>query len=142
MFKKICIKPIENTFPTDIGFIAENLLYYDRVIIIASTDTIPILINNCEIDALIELLKQGKLKILIKENMLGTMSKKLTEDVELNDVILFSSKSITVEEVVFKGLYKATSRRGYSKRNTKKLVEFIEAFKYDEGICGLIRNDL
>jgi hypothetical protein len=51
MFQKICIKPNEKSFPTDLGFIAESLLYYQKVDIIVSTDTIPILINNCGVSS-------------------------------------------------------------------------------------------
>lgn len=142
MFKKICIKPNESTFPTDIGFIAEALLYYEKVILIASTDTFPILINNCDKDLLLELLLRGNLQILIRENMLGTMSQTLSNGNVINDVSLISSDRITAENVVFDGLFKATGRRGHSKRVTNRLMEFIKPIKYDNGICDLIRDDL
>jgi len=142
MFKTICIKPTEGTFPTDIGFIAEALLYYQKVILIASTDTFRILINNCDTELLLELLNRGNLQILIRENMLGTMSQTLANGNVINDVALISSEKITAENVVFDGLFKATGRRGHSKRFTSKLMNFVKPIKYDNGICDLIRDDL
>jgi len=142
MFKTICIKPNEGAFPTDIGLLAENLLYYEKVILIASTDTFSILLNKCGVDTLLELLKKGNLKLLIRENLLGTMSQTLSNGNIINDVALISSEKITTENVVFNGLFNATGRRGYSKRTTNKLLDFIEPVKYDTGICDFVRNDL
>jgi hypothetical protein len=122
MFDRICIKPTEGTFPTDIGFIAENLLYYEQVIVIASTDTLPILLNNCDVEYLIELMRMGNLKILIKENLLGTMSQNMTDGRVINDVMLVSSESLTTEKIVFESVLNTTGRRGHSKRVSKRLL--------------------
>lgn len=142
MFKKICIKPNENTFPTDIGLLAENLLYYEKVFLITSKDSFSILLEKCGIETLFELLKKGNLKILIRENFLGTMSQTLNNGNIINDVALVSSEKLTAESVVFDGLIKATGRRGFSKRATNKLLDFIEPIKYQNDICDFIRNDL
>ena len=74
MFQTICIKPNEITYPTDIGFIAENLLYYENVHVIAGMDTFPIFINNCGIGTLVELLTNRNLKIHIRSHPSKTIS--------------------------------------------------------------------
>ena len=142
MFETICIRPNESTFPTDIGFLAENLLYYDKVILIAATDTVPILFNNCDPDYLIEFLGNGNLKIMVRENILGTMATTMQDGNIVYDVALISTKNLTAEEVVFHGLLKATGRRGYSKRVTEKMMNFIEPVKYEKEVCDSIRDDL
>ena len=91
MFKSICIKSSDSKFPTDIGFIAENLLYYQNVHIIAGADTLPILVNNCGVDSLIELLTNRNLKIHIRENMLCVIEKKTVDGTNLTDAALFTS---------------------------------------------------
>jgi len=142
MFKSICIKSSDSKFPTDIGFIAENLLYYQNVHIIAGADTLPILVNNCGVDSLIELLTNRNLKIHIRENMLGVMEKKTADGRNLTDAALFTSNSLTKEEVLFRGIFKASGRRGYSKRTTNKLLPLVDTIKYEDNICDLVRDDI
>lgn len=142
MFQSICIKPNEITYPTDIGFIAENLLYYQKVHVVASTDTFPILLNNCGIDTLLELLTNRNLKILLRENLIGIASHQSGIEQSLTDVVLMSSESLKKEEMIFRGIFKATGRRGYSMRITQKLFPLIDTINYQNNICDLVREDL
>jgi len=141
MFKQICIQPTENKFPTDIGFIVENLLYYEKVNLIASTDTIPILLNNCDIGVLEELVNRGNLDLYIKENMLGLMSNTLYNGNIVNDVALIHSDNVTIEEYIYRSIYNSSGRRGYSRRNSIKFLDIVKPIKYEDGICDLIRKD-
>ena len=142
MLKTIIIKPNERTFPLDIGFIAENLLYYKKVIIIVGTDTLPILLSNCDIEILQELISEKVLQICICENLLGVISQKTKGGITVNDVGSISSPSLTVEETLFRGICKSTGRRGYSKRTAQKLLPYVSSIKYDEKICDMVREDL
>jgi hypothetical protein len=142
MFQKICILPSGSDFPTDIGLIAENLLYYQNVNIVSVPDTVPILINNCGIDTLIELLTNRNLRILFRQNMLGVVSRQDRMGQTITDVTLVSSPNLTIEEMIFRGVYTATSRRGYSKRVANKLLPHVGTISYQENICDLVREDL
>jgi hypothetical protein len=142
MFQKICIKPNEQSFPTDLGFIAETLLYYQKVDIIAGTDTIPILINNCGVDTLIELLSNRNLRVLLSENLLGVANQQNNLGQTLTDVLLVSSPSLTQEEIIYRGIFKSSGRRGYSKRVTQKLLPYIQTIRYQNDICDLVREDI
>lgn len=142
MFKTICIKPNELSFPTDIGFIAENLLYYENVQVIAGSDTLPLLISNCGVETIIELLTNRNFKILVRENLLCVSSRQSNLGQPLNDVLLVTANSLNKEEMIFRGIYKASGRRGYSKRITQKLLPHIDTIKYQSNICDLVREDL
>lgn len=142
MFQKICILPSGSAFPTDIGLIAENLLYYQNVNIVSVPDTIPILINNCGVDNLIELLTNRNLRILFKQNILAVSSRQDVMGQTITDVTLVSSPNLTTEEMIFRGVYTATSRRGYSKRVANKLLPHVDAISYQDNICDLVRDDL
>lgn len=141
MFQKICIKPNKGTFPTDIGLLAENLLYYNKVILVAGTDTLPTLLRHCDVDTIVEILKRGNLEIRVQENLLGTMQREISGKI-IHDVALWSSKNLNTEEVVFRGLFEVSGRRGYSRRNTNKLLNYIVPIKYDEQITNFINQDL
>jgi hypothetical protein len=142
MFQNICILPSGSAFPTDIGLIAENLLYYQNVNIVSVPDTVPILINNCGVDTLIELLTNRNLKILFKQNILGVIDRQDRMGQTITDVTLVSSPDLTTEEMIFRGVFAATSRRGYSKRVVNKLLPHVDAISYQNNICDLVREDL
>lgn len=142
MLKTICIKPNEQTFPLDIGFIAENLLYYKQVIIIVSQDTLPILLNNCDIGLLQELITAKLLRICACENFLGVLSQNTTTGQSINDIVAFSSPTLTVDEMLFRSVFRSSGRRGYSKRTAQKLLPYVESINYDEKICQIVKEDL
>lgn len=142
MFQTICIKPNPHSFPTDVGFIAENLLYYKQVILIAGTETLPILLNNCDIDVLQELLSSKALRICFRENLLGVMTKTTPQGLSINDVSALSSDRLKVDQMLFDGLFQATGRRGHSKRMAQKLLPLVEPISYEENICDMVRSDL
>jgi hypothetical protein len=142
MLQTICIIPNEQTFPTDIGLIAENLLYYKQVIIIVGTDTLPKLLKNCDIEILQELITRKLLRICICENFIGVFSQQTQSGITINDVTSFSVPELTTEEFVFNGIFKSSGRRGYSKRATQKLLPFVESIKYDDEVCDMVREDL
>lgn len=142
MFGTICIKPNEHTFPTDFGFIAENLLYYKQVILIVGSDTLPILFKNCDIEILYNLLERKVLKILVRENLLGVMSQETETGLMINDVMSVTSDKLNTEQIIYDGLFNSSGRKGYSKRNTQKLLKVVEPFHYDKNICDIVRDDI
>lgn len=142
MFQKICIKPNQFSFPTDIGFIAENLLFYKQVILIADSGTLQTLLNNCNLEILQDLISSQFLRICIPENFLGVIANTTTDGHVINDVGAMQLTNVDMEEMLFRSLFQSTGRRGHSKRLTQKLFPFIESIKYDEKICDNVREDL
>lgn len=142
MFEKICIKPTTLNNPTDIGFIAENLLYYQDVNVIVAPDTIPIFLNNCGEDTLIELLTHRNLNLYVRNNILGIAVHKDTHGENSYAFDLFSSRSLDREEVVFRGIFKSTGRRGYSKRIAQRIAPHIKEIEYKKEIYEHIKEDV
>lgn len=142
MFQSICIKPQQQLFPTDIGLIAENLLYYEQVVLIADSQTLPILINNCDIGILQELITRKNLKICVRENMLAVMSMQTDRGFKVNDVNLITSPRLKTEQILYDSFLKTSGRNGYSRRNTQKLIPYVEPILYDNEICNMVREDL
>lgn len=142
MFEKICIKPTTLNNPTDIGFIAENLLYYQDVNVIVAPDTIPIFLNNCGEDTLIELLTHRNLNLYVRNNILGIAVHKDTHGENSYAFDLFSSRSLDREEVVFRGIFESTGRRGYSKRIAQRIAPHIKEIEYKKEIYEHIKEDV
>ncbi len=142
MFKNICINPNEQEFPTDIGFVAENLLYYEKVIFVASYHSLPVLINNCDIEILIDLVKNKNLKIVLPENTLGVPENTNSYGNTYYNVSLVRLAHLKKDEMVFKSIFNATGRRGHSKRISSKILDLIYPFEYGLEICDFVREDI
>jgi len=142
MFEKICIKPTTVENPTDIGFIAENMLYYQDVNIIVVPDTIPVFLNNCGVDTLIELLTRRNLNFYIRKNILGVCKHKDSLGDDLYGFDLISSKSLDREEFVFRSVFETTARRGHSKRIAQRIAPHIKEIEYPNDIYDHIKGDI
>ncbi len=143
MFKSICIIPNNRTFPTDIGFIAETLLYYERVNLIIAADSILTLLENCEFSDLKELVDRGSLKLYMRNNHFGTVSRQQPNGKVTYDLANYVFSNIAMEKIVFQTIFKYTNkRRGYSNRLTNKFLEIIEPIEYENDLREKVFEDL
>jgi len=143
MFKSICIIPNKRTFPTDIGFIAETLLYYERVNLIIAADSIQTLLENCEFSDLKELVDRGSLKLYMRNNHFATVLRQQPNGKVTYDIANYVFSNIPMEEIVFQTIFKYTNkRRGYSNRLTNKFLEIIEPIEYENGLREKVFEDL
>lgn len=143
MFKSICIIPNNRTFPTDIGFIAETLLYYERVNLIIAADSILTLIENCEFSDLKDLVDSGSLKLYMRNNHFGTVSRQQPNGKVTYDLANYVFSNIPIEKIVFQTIFKYTNnRRGYSNRLTNKFLEIIEPIEYENDLREKVFEDL
>jgi len=74
MFESICIRrqrPFDDSHPLDIGFLAEALLFYQHVHLIADESMLSQLVSECGPSTLVELLKEHFLTISYVEKITG-----------------------------------------------------------------------
>ncbi len=143
MFKSICIIPNNRTFPTDIGFIAETLLYYERVNLIIAADSILTLLENCEFSDLKDLVDSGSLKLYMRNNHFGTVARRQPNGKVTYDLANYVFSNIPMEKIVFQTIFKYTNkRRGYSNRLTNKFLEIIEPIEYENDLREKVFEDL
>ena len=143
MFRSICIIPNSRTFPMDIGFIAEALLYYERVNLIVTPDSILALLENCEFSDLKDLVDNGSLKLYMRNNHFGTVSRTQPNGKVTYDLANYIFSNIPMEKIVFQAIYKYTNkRRGYSNRLTNKFLEIIEPIEYENDLREKVFEDL
>jgi hypothetical protein len=142
MFDRICIRQNDQTFLADLGFIAETLLYYKQVVLIAGQETLPTLINNCEVGILKELLTSKLLRICVCENMLGVGSQTNSEGITEHIVTSFSSEKLKTENYLYETLFRTNQRKGYSKRIVKQILPLVESISYDGQIGDMVKVDL
>ena len=142
MFKRICVRQNDQTFTADIGFVAESLLYYKQVILIAGQQTLPTLLKHGDIGIIQELLSSKLLRICVCEDMLGVGSQNNAAGKTEHVVTSFTSDSLKAENYLFETLYRSNERRGYSKRIIQRILPFVESISYNKDIGEMVREDL
>jgi len=142
MFNSICIKFHKKTFPTDLGIIAESLLYYQQVIIIGSADILPPILNGISKEVLVELFLNGSLRICVLRDFLAATGKSTDFGSIPASIMRLEPADYTTEDKLFKELYESNGRRGFSKKLLANILPYIEFIKYPPNIDKLIIEDL
>ncbi len=136
MFQKICIKSNELAHEQmNVPFLIDSMLFYGKVIVLAHRAELVTLLKVFDEDFLEELIRSGRIELLIRENVLGAMN--LSEG--RHTVDLFSK----VGEGYTSTLYES-HRLIY--RNSIKNIQFADRFskiclpfKYPQDIVSEIK---
>lgn len=142
MFEAITIKSKETSgLKIDIGFLAECLLFYHSVNLLADKNTLPELLELCGIDEVRELIKRGRLNLYVREDIIGA-SVFPNNGGELYDLQTWSSAEITYENILNESFNKLTGSADQSKVLTNEFLYLTKPFKYNKGILDEINEDL
>ena len=134
MFNNITIR---NGKP-NLGLIAENLLFYNRVNIVLDNHFLPNFIQEIGIDTLIELIEYHNLHLFIRENMLA-VSRRDNITHKAHDVVLIDPP--LDKEGLIQRAMEETGRKGYARRITSRLVPIVKGLNYKPTFCNDIRED-
>ncbi|MBK9045932.1 MAG: hypothetical protein IPL74_04240 [Bacteroidetes bacterium] len=142
MFQRICVRQNDPTFKADIGFIAESLLYYKQVILIAGQQTLPTLLRHGDIGIIHDLLSSKLLGICVCEDMLGVGSQ-INETGRTEHVVTSFTSDLLKTEALFLRLFFGTQiGKGYSRRAVQRILLFVETVLFNKEIGDMVREDL
>ncbi|MGA8491338.1 MAG: hypothetical protein WB711_13000 [Terriglobales bacterium] len=101
MFDKIIISRKGRSLeePVDLGFLAECLVFYRRVSVVADSGTFKFLVRVCGPDALLELMEMGALEILYFDNGTAVVTVQLSDGGDCNDYGNYTSNNIRYPQV-------------------------------------------
>ena len=101
MFDKITISRKGRSLeePLDLGFLAECLVFYRHVTVIADSGTFKFLVRTCGPDALLELMEIGALDILYFDNGTAVVTVQLSDGGDCNDYGNYTSNNIRYPQV-------------------------------------------
>lgn len=142
MFESIGIRRINHADvanPIDIGFLAESMVFYKKVKILADHVIIKKLARDIESDVLLELLEKGYLEIEYVANGPGIASKPSSIG-DVKNLVLWGLVK-DVNEIVFESIFESTDRRGYSKRNANRITPYIKVSNFEKQLEDEINAD-
>lgn len=141
MFQKITIK--DNSLgeqKLDIGSLAEALLFYKEVHLLSDKNTFPELLKFCGIENVIKLIKEERLQLSVRENIIGSMMFPIDKDEKYN-VDVFSSDSVTQRTIIYQGLQEILRNSTKSIKYTDIFLELTNPHRYDKSVVDEIRTD-
>jgi len=153
MFEKILIR---NNVPgrsiIEPGTLAEAMLFYGKVNIVAEFGSLINLVKTYGLDTLYTLVNEGIIKLIFSPYSIGTLTDSEFTEKENFDFgsFAFSSASgdVDIENAFFTALYRGSGKRGKSKRAFNRLFSKTDVFdltkdkQTDESILDIARNDL
>jgi hypothetical protein len=143
MFNSICIRPhskLATDRPIDIGLLAECMLFYDKVNVIANRQMLKQLIIDCGFDTLIELLELGLLDISYTENFTGIHSTS-TKLGQVHRPIIFRSPQHKFQDVLPKLLIEITGKEGKGRRSARRIKPLLKVIDYPNTLTEETQKD-
>ncbi len=146
MFESICIRrqhPFELLEPLDLGFLAEAMLFYQSVHLIADGSTISQLVRECGPHLLIELLKEEFLKISYVEKIIGVAPSdaEISKRVYLPVTIHPANGTWSLEKIAPEIFSNAASGPGWGRQLGKEFANLVPTLDLDKKLISSVRAD-
>lgn len=127
--------------PLDLGFLAEALLFYQRVRVIANSAILRQLVLAFGPELLLQYLQEEFLEIMYLENNLMIITPNSGTRVERHDVGIYSVPRLQLQEYAPALLQEATGKRGRGRRLARRMVNEIEPYTHDDEVKVQARQD-
>jgi hypothetical protein len=146
MFESICIRrqhPFELSEPLDLGFLAEAMLFYQSVHLIADGSTISQLVQECGPHLLMELLKEEFLKISYVEKIIGVAPSdaEISQRVYLPVTVHPTNGTWSLEKIAPEIFSKAASGPGWGRQLGKEFADLVPTIDLDSKLISSVRED-
>lgn len=132
MFESIYITPTSNN-SLDIGLLAELLLFYGKVRVVASESMVNDLVRVCPPELIIELIQEEFLHIDYLHNSLGVLFYN-NEFPKKYSFTTFSSPEHTLEKISQKIFYSNIGRQGRARRLSQKFNKLVNVETYTDEV--------
>jgi hypothetical protein len=145
MFDSICInrQDLSTGNPLDLGFLAECLVFYQKVHVLADVETFKFLVRACGTDVLLELFAMGTLQIEFFDNQTGVRTFDQALPGERHDLVVFTANKNRFPQVSRSLVEEITgpSGKGLSKL-LKRFSEHVSRSEYTIALLDEILTDL
>ena len=144
MFESIAIRHqnvADGENPLDLGFLAEALLFYQSVRVIADPGIFKQLIRSMGPELLTELLDQGHLNLTYLENGLAVQTRNANTTEARHDACVYSAPHLVAAEFIPRFLEETIGRRGRARRVTNRLMSRMQVASFEADITNNARED-
>ena len=142
MFESLTIRRFTDIGGLDFGLLAESLLFYDRVILIANSVQLTSLVRICGYEIVRELFDMGALCLTYLENGAGvrTLNKGTTN--ESHDFVLYDVANLHLQNVLPDLLRDLIGKDGKARRVAERFKRSITTSSYSQAINEQLLEDI
>lgn len=144
MFERICISPKSPGKTTyDLGLLAEALLFYRDVILIARSNSLESVLREIGPDVLIGLMDDRHIRVVYVEQLFGTFTLDANSPCERYDFGLATSEKTRLDRAAEEAFINVIGKRGKGKRLANRFVqELVEPMSFDNQITKQITDEI
>ena len=144
MFDSLLIRPhrqVEDTL--DLGMLAEAMIFYGDVTVLARENVIGQLVRECTPDILLELLSSRHFKLAYEFEMAGirTVNAALRSQ-SRHSAVLFSSPNHELQHLAPRLFRDATGKSGLGRRMASRFMPMVQVVKRPAGALAAFNSDL
>lgn len=132
MFNSIYITPTGYN-RLDLGLLAEVLIFYNKVHLLASESMMRDLFKSCNPEIIIELIEEGIIKVDYVYNMLGVRHKE-DQSPKVYSFVSFHSPDHSLDKITEKIFFEIIGRRGRSRRLANRFNNLVNIEYYEKVI--------
>jgi hypothetical protein len=144
MFESICIKRQDDFTgnPIDLGLLAEAILFYQHVHVVADGSILKFLLRTCGPDVLLELLHSGTVTMTYLENGTGIRTSDQGTPKEKHDFVTIDFPSNALQNVAPACLQELTGKAGKGRRLAYQFLSLIKPTRFLQGASAEAIADL
>ncbi|MGA3288134.1 MAG: hypothetical protein ABSD46_11990 [Bacteroidota bacterium] len=145
MFESICIRHqsnLDTKNPIDLGFLAEALLFYSDVVVLAKQDILRQLINKCGPDIVLQMLEAGFIKIKYEHQQTAIHTQNTGSSHERHSGIYFHSPEHALQEIAPKIFTEVTGKSGRGRRLGFRFCRFVDTIQPDTTMLSNFNSDV
>ncbi len=127
MFESICIRnQSQAETAIDPGFLAESMLFYSDVLVVASEGILAQLAKVCGPDVLIELIQGGHLRLSYEHQLTGISTNNAGTPNERHSAVMFSSPEHALQNLAPRLFTQLTGRSGKGRRLANRFTKLVQ----------------
>jgi hypothetical protein len=128
--------------PMDLGVLAEALIFYDEVRLIANRSILQALLTTATPEVLLELLEGGFLSLAYEADDVAIQTEKTGTPYEVHEPIYYSMPHTELPELLPKLLESIYGKRGKARRVANRLAKKIEIIRHSNSLTDEARQEL
>jgi hypothetical protein len=145
MFERIVIRQRSSQSigqPIELGVIAEALLFYSDVLVVADYQTLRALLTVATPDVVVELVESGFLRLVYESDRFAVLTEGAGSSRERHDAAYFSAPIYRLQNVLPEILTELTGKAGRARRLARRLETRIEQLHLSEMDAAATRREL
>ena len=145
MFEALAIRQRSGALPTapfDVGLLAEALVFYSEVTLIANRSVFETLLDYCPADVLAELLESRFLRLAYEEQDVAVITTDAGTANETHDPITWSMPDLELQRFLPSLLATRIGKSGKARRLSNRLARHIERIHHQQSLADAARDDL